>query len=445
MDRRQLLSDLQIISSECRRKFPTIKQLTDAAADILSSPTSKYSQKSVFPSDLQVETTTTTTTTVDEQHQQRQLAIMTVMQPFLLALDTAIMRCVQISLSCLQRFVSISVFPAAKVDWLVMRLGEMMTDHQQQTLQRQLPQIQDHQLKALQLLLQLNMNYRLSLDSFSESLYICFYFFANVPAASLAAKATILQIIHRSLDQAESNSTAHSSSADEDAIILQRYENVVTGVSVDEMKAYLVIHDILKLLEQQPPVFLRLEKLENDAFCMELLSSILDHSPPMFRSRPPFGALLGEINVLLVKRSVSSDRTFIWMVRFLRLLKAIILHFIDIFVSPSILCLCFAYLIGRHSNFPRQPAESQVFLYQVIDILRSSTVPSWHKLLCMETVKEIFSVNQSRLFVRALWQSQRRTPSVALEFLSCPLLMAAEFGPQIFPAATSNFHHKLAQ
>jgi hypothetical protein len=323
MDKRQLLSDLETIGGECRRKFASVKQLTDAALDLLSSEANDYSRSNVFPPDSSAETA------------DHRTALMTVIQPFLLALDTGIVRCVQISLSCLQRFISVNLFPAVKVDWLVMRLGEMMTGHQQ-SLQRQIPQIQEHQLKSLQLLLQLNMNYRLSMDSFSESLFICFHFFTNVPAASLAAKATILQIMHRSLDQAVS---AHSkanqsiSPSVEDEVILKRYESVVTGVAVDEMKAYLMVHDICKLLDKHSPVFLRLERLENDAFGMELLSSALDHSPILFRSHLSFRGLLNEINVLLVRRSVLQDRSFPWMIRFLRLQKSIISYFIDINVS----------------------------------------------------------------------------------------------------------------
>jgi hypothetical protein len=91
-----------------------------------------------------------------------------------------------------------------------------------------------------------------------------------------------------------------------------------------------------------------------------------------------------------------------------------------------------------------KPSETQVFLYQIVDTLRSAAVPAWHKLLCMEVVKDVFS-NTKHFFLHSLWLSQRETPSVALEFLGCPALIAAEYGTQTVLSAATNFHQKLAQ
>lgn len=88
MDAKQLQADLTQIATECRKKFPSVKQLADQAIELLNTISPKESFQTLNAKNISL-----------------------LIQPFLVALDTAQQKCIQISLSNIQRFLSIRLFP----------------------------------------------------------------------------------------------------------------------------------------------------------------------------------------------------------------------------------------------------------------------------------------------------------------------------------------------
>ena len=217
----------------------------------------------------------------------------------------------------------------------------------------------EFQLKSLQLLLPLLINYKLDGECVAKALLLCFRLQdSRHPVVSNTANATFGQMVVCIFE----NLLSTDASA----------ENSDLGVAKNQEleNALLLFKDITALAMGDRGTYLNIEQMDKK-LALELLDSILNSAPKLFQTNQHFLAIV-KLNVLpMVIKSFNENGEFSLIVRVFRLVKVIILEFVRLL-----------------------PIECEILLSMLVKILELEVYPSWQRVLVLELYK-IFLSNMS--------------------------------------------------
>lgn len=348
-----LVTELQSLASESRRKHPEIREAAEKSLAILrSSPeqaTASLASDSAQSDDL--------------------------LRPVFMGCATKNAKVVAISLGSLQRLIALKAVPQSAVALIV----STMTDAMSQGV--------DIQLRILQTLVSLITNFpSIHGELLGEALLLCFKLQdSRIAVVSSTAAATLRQLVMFIFekmvneDRQESNGTPELSEA-----ALPDGSTKTLGPSAKD--AFSVFEDLCLLANSEKPNFLKLDYLHK-TFALELIESVLTNYHELFRKHTELLMLLQHHLCPLILKSLSDRHVFPLTLR----------------------CTRVVFLILKQFSFELE-TEAEVFLMLLIrmtsedsDALNpdhSASRPIWTRVLAMEIMRGVCSDAE---LVRNIW------------------------------------------
>lgn len=233
-----LLTDLQSLSAETRRKYPDVRDASDKALSLLrSAGVESY-----------------------------QIASGELLKPIFMGCATKNAKVIAIALGSLHRLISMKAVPISLVPQTITTMGDAMS------------QGVDIQLRILQTLLSLITNFpSVNGDKLSEALLLCFKLHeSKIAVVSSTAAATLRQLVMFVVDKMQTETEG----AD---IQVKLPDGTTQAMSPASRDAYSVFEDLCLLANAEKPNFLKLDYLHK-TFALELIESVLTNYHPLFRS-----------------------------------------------------------------------------------------------------------------------------------------------------------------
>ncbi|KAF9074107.1 hypothetical protein BDP27DRAFT_1399717 [Rhodocollybia butyracea] len=271
-----LVTELQSLSSETRRKHPEIREATEKSLTILraSPEQANISLASDGPqsSDL--------------------------LKPIFMGCATKSPKVVAICLGSLQRLISMKAVPKSTVPEIIRTMGDAMS------------QGVDIQLKILQTLLGLITNYLDVHDVLlGDALLLCFKLQeSKIAVVSSTAAATLRQLVMVVMDKmVDEDRKDADMEAGEKEVTLPDGSTTRLGPSAKD--AYSVFEDLCLLANSEKPNFLKLEFLHK-TFALELIESVLTNYHVLFRKHASLILLLQNHLCPLLLKALSDRPVF---------------------------------------------------------------------------------------------------------------------------------------
>ncbi|KAF8345051.1 hypothetical protein F5887DRAFT_1282803 [Amanita rubescens] len=348
-----LVTELQSLASETRRKHPEIREAAEKSLAILrASPeqaTAKLASDGPQSSDL--------------------------LRPVFMGCATKNPKVVAISLGSLQRLIALKAVPRSAVPLIINTMRDAMS------------QGVDIQLRILQTLVSLITNFTAIHDELlGEALLLCFKLQeSKIAVVSSTAAATLRQLVMFVVDRM----------VIEDKQDDVRVEDLTEVTLPDETKkklgpsskdAYSVLEDLCLLANSEKPYFLKLDFLHK-TFALELIESVLTNYHELFRKHNEFLLLLRHHLCPLLLKALSDRPLFPLTLR----------------------CTRVVFLLLKQFSFELE-TEAEVFLMLLIkivgedaDVVDNSSYPNrpqWMRVLAMEILRGL--CNDAEL-IRIIW------------------------------------------
>ncbi|KAG2050060.1 hypothetical protein BDR06DRAFT_960556 [Suillus hirtellus] len=348
-----LVTELQSLASESRRKHPEIREAAEKSLAILrSSPeqaTASLASDSAQSDDL--------------------------LRPVFMGCATKNAKVVAISLGSLQRLIALKAVPQSVVPLIVSTMNDAMS------------QGVDIQLRILQTLVSLITNFSsIHEELLGEALLLCFKLQdSRIAVVSSTAAATLRQLVMFIFekmvneDRQENDDTLELSEA-----TLPDGSTKALGPCAKD--AFSVFEDLCLLANSERPNFLKLDYLHK-TFALELIESVLTNYHELFRKHAELLMLLQHHLCPLILKSLSDRHVFPLTLR----------------------CTRVVFLILKQFSFELE-TEAEVFLMLLIRMIsedsdtsnsdHSGSRPIWTRVLAMEIMRGVCSDAE---LVRNIW------------------------------------------
>lgn len=259
-----LVTELQSLASETRRKHPEIREAAEKSLALLRASPEQATQN------LAIEGPQT-----DD-----------LLRPVFMGCATKNAKVVAISIGSLQRLIALKAIPQSAVPVIITTMSDAMS------------QGVDIQLRILQTLLSLITNFpQVHGELLGDALLLCFKLQeSRIAVVSSTAAATLRQLVMFVVDKVVDEERTGPPEATEEVTLPDGSTKKLTASSCD---AYAVFEDLCLLANAERPNFLKLEFLRK-TFALELIESVLTNYHDLFRKRTEI--------ILLLQHHLCPDR-----------------------------------------------------------------------------------------------------------------------------------------
>ncbi|KAL4066352.1 hypothetical protein V8B97DRAFT_2111374 [Scleroderma yunnanense] len=348
-----LVTELQSLASESRRKHPEIREAAEKSLAILrSSPeqaTASLASDGAQSDDL--------------------------LRPVFMGCATKNAKVVAISLGSLQRLIALKAVPKSAVPLIVTTMSDAMS------------QGVDIQLRILQTLVSLITNFpSVHGELLAEALLLCFKLQdSRIAVVSSTAAATLRQLVMFVFDKMADEDRRES--VPDDAMTEVNLPNgSTTSLGPYATDAYSVFEDLCLLANAEKPHFLLLDYLHK-TFALELIESVLTNYYDLFRQHTELLLLLQHHLCPLLLKSLSDKAIFPLTLR----------------------CFRVVFLLLKKFSFELK-TEAEVFFMFLIKIVsedaelgtfdHAGARPPWTRVLAMEIMRGLCSDAE---LIRNIW------------------------------------------
>ncbi|KAJ8092074.1 Endocytosis and vacuole integrity protein [Marasmius tenuissimus] len=333
-----LVTELQSLASETRRKHPEVREAAEKSLAILRSSPEQA-----------------TVNLASDGPQSDDL-----LRPVFMGCATKNAKVVAISLGSLQRLIALKAVPESAVPLIIKTMSDAMS------------QGVDIQLKILQTLLSLITNFpTIHGTLLGDALLLCFKLQeSKIAVVSSTAAATLRQLVMFVVDKmVEEDRRDNVDPQSLSQVTLPNGESLSLGPS--SLDAYAVFEDLCLLANSEKPNFLKLEFLHK-TFALELIESVLTNYHALFKKHEELILLLRHHLCPLLLKALSDRATFPLTLR----------------------CTRVAFLLLKQFSGELE-TEAEVFLMLLIRIIADDadggsvdhTRPPWVRVLAMEIMR----------------------------------------------------------
>ncbi|KAG8859812.1 hypothetical protein FRB91_006695 [Serendipita sp. 411] len=346
-----LVSELQALATETRRRYPDVREAADKAIAVLRANSGaegfSLSVEGPYSDEL--------------------------LRPVFLGCVSKNVKVISLSLGALQRLIALKSVPQRALPHVLGTMGEVMS------------QGVDIQLRILQVLLSLVTNF-LNMHGMvlGDALLLCFRLQeSRIAVVSSTAAATLRQLVMFIFEKVVID-TAPAPAEELQSVRLP--DGTVAQLKPSELDAYCVFEDLCLLANMEPPRSLRLESLPK-TFSLELIESVLTNYHGLFHQRPEILLLLRHHLSPLLLKSLSEKAAFPLSLRSTRVVFILLKQFSD-----------------------KLATESEVFAMMLIKLISGeetatsdgSRRPSWMRVLATEVIRGLCGDAD---LMRRYWQS----------------------------------------
>ncbi|KAL5513923.1 hypothetical protein ACEPAG_2684 [Sanghuangporus baumii] len=348
-----LVTELQSLSSETRRKHSDVRDAAEKAISILRNQpdqsTSRLSEDGAQAEEL--------------------------LRPIFMGCATKNTKVIAISMGALQRLIALHAVPQTAVPTIINTMDECMS------------QGVDIQLRILQTLLSLITNFpTIHGQLLGDALLLCFRMQeSRIAVVSSTAAATLRQLVMFIIDNVVDEDRRDNLTPSQlTETVLPDGTHKALGPSA--LDAYAIVEDLCLLANSEKPHFLRLGALPK-TFALELIESVLTNYHDLFRRHNELLVLLQHHLCPLLLKLMSDRPLFPLTLRATRVVFILLKQFSTEFIT-----------------------ESEVFLSLLIKIIggesesgssEGSSRPLWMRVLAMEIIRGL--CNDAEL-MRRVWE-----------------------------------------
>ncbi|PVG01204.1 hypothetical protein CPB86DRAFT_805390 [Serendipita vermifera] len=269
-----LISELQALATETRRRYPDVREASDKAVGLLRanpSPDSTNVSSELISSDE-------------------------LLKPVFLGCTTKNAKVIVLALGALQRLIALKAVPLSALPQVTSMMAEIMA------------QGVDIQLRILQALLSLVTHFpEVHGDVLGDVLLLCFRLQeSRIAVVSSTAAATLRQLVMYIFEKLVKEDSSKKSEVVQTIKLPDGTSATLTDSEVD---AYRVFEDLCLLANMEQPNFLKLESLPK-TFALELIESVLTNYHGLFHRHPETFILLQHHLSPLLLKSLSERPTF---------------------------------------------------------------------------------------------------------------------------------------
>ncbi|TFK71822.1 hypothetical protein BDN72DRAFT_409999 [Pluteus cervinus] len=345
-----LVTELQSLASETRRKHPEVREAAEKSLAILRASPEQA----------------TANLAVDGPQSDDLL------RPVFMGCATKNAKVVAISLGSLQRLIALKAVPQSAVTPIINTMSDAMS------------QGVDIQLRILQTLVSLVMNFPdVHGERLGDALLLCFKLHeSRIAVVSSTAAATLRQLVMFVVDKMVEEDKRdeldpHSLSS------IHLPDGSTKFLSPSALDAFSVFEDLCLLANAERPRFLRLETLQK-TFALELIESVLTNYHKLFRQHHELIILLQHHLCPLLLRSLSERPIFPLTLRCTRVVFLLLKQFSNELVTESEVFLMLLIRIitedGPESGYDLQRSSSQ-------HAQGGAQRPPWMRVLAMEVMR----------------------------------------------------------
>ncbi|KIY49646.1 hypothetical protein FISHEDRAFT_40768 [Fistulina hepatica ATCC 64428] len=354
-----LVTELQSLASETRRKHPEIREAAEKSLAILRASPEQA-----------------TANLASDGPQTEDL-----LRPVFMGCATRNAKVVAISLGSLQRLIGLRAVPQSAVPLII------------QTMNDSISQGVDIQLRILQTLLSLITNFpAVHGELLGDALLLCFKLHeSKIAVVSSTAAATLRQLVMFVIDKMSDEDRREDEVDTTSEVDLPNGSRKAMGPSAHD--AFCVFEDLCLLANFEKPHFLKLESLHK-TFALELIESVLSNYHDVFRKHPEFVLLLRRHLCPLLLKGMSERPMFALTLR----------------------CTRVVFILLKKFSFEIQ-TEVEVFLMLLIKIIAEDTEvgtgglpgehvppsaprPQWMRVLAMEIMRGLCTDPE---LIRNIW------------------------------------------
>ncbi|CAG7850918.1 SubName: Full=Related to MON2-Peripheral membrane protein with a role in endocytosis and vacuole integrity {ECO:0000313/EMBL:CCA72019.1} [Serendipita indica DSM 11827] len=342
-----LISELQALATETRRRYPDVREASDKAVALLRANPGAEGLTSL----------------IDGAHGDD------LMKPVFLGCASKNAKVITLALSVLQRLIALKAVSFRALPHIISTMGEIIS------------QGVDIQLRILQALLSLVTTFPdLHGAVLGDALLLCFHLQdSRIAVVSSTAAATLRQLVMFIFEKVVMQKAAV------EIHTIRLPDGTSTQLSSAELDAYRVFEDLCLLANAEAPQFLRLESLPK-TFALELIESVLTNYHGLFHKRPEILLLLHHHLSPLLLKGLSERPLFPLALRSTRVVFLLLKQFSDELAT-----------------------EAEVFAMMLIRIISGedsnasdgSRRPHWMRVLATEVIRGI--CNDADL-MRRYWQ-----------------------------------------
>ncbi|KAF8656137.1 hypothetical protein AX16_002739 [Volvariella volvacea WC 439] len=346
-----LVTELQSLASETRRKHPEVREAAEKSLAILrASP-----EQAVV-------------NLASDGPQSNDL-----LRPVFMGCATKNAKVVAISLGSLQRLIALKAVPQSAVNAIIMTMSDAMS------------QGVDIQLRILQTLVSLIMNFpEIHAEQLGDALLLCFKLQeSRIAVVSSTAAATLRQLVMFVVDKMVEEDRREDLDSE-----LLREVPLPDGTSISlgpsARDAFSVFEDLCLLANSEKPHFLNLESLQK-TFALELIESVLTNYHEPFRQHPELILLLRHHLCPLLLRSLSERPIFPLTLRCTRVIFLLLKQFSSNLVTESeVFLMLLIRLISEEPTDPSTEVSSKAGSQQQYSGIHR---PGWMRVLAMEVMR----------------------------------------------------------
>ncbi|KAK2460493.1 hypothetical protein APHAL10511_007499 [Amanita phalloides] len=349
-----LVTELQSLASETRRKHPDIREAAEKSLAILrASPeqaTANLASDGPQSSDL--------------------------LRPVFMGCATKNPKVVAISLGSLQRLIALKAVPHSAVPLIV----STMTDAMSQGV--------DIQLRILQTLVSLITNFAgIHGDLLGSALLLCFKLQeSKIAVVSSTAAATLRQLVMFVVDKMVIEDKREDV-REEELTEVGLADGTTKKLGPSSKDAYSVLEDLCLLANSEKPCFLKLEFLHK-TFALELIESVLTNYHDLFRKHSEFLLLLRHHLCPLLLRALSDRPLFPLALRCTRVVFLLLKQFsIELETEAEVFLMLLIKLVAEEPDVADHSGAH-------------ANRPPWMRILAMEVIRGL--CNDAEL-IRNVW------------------------------------------
>ncbi|KAJ7242359.1 hypothetical protein B0H12DRAFT_1132442 [Mycena haematopus] len=333
-----LVTELQSLASETRRKHPDIREAAEKSLAILrASPeqaTANLASDGPQSDDL--------------------------LRPVFMGCATKNAKVVAISLGSLQRLIALKAVPQSAVELIINTMSDAMS------------QGVDIQLRILQTLLSLVTNFPAVHGSLlGEALLLCFKLQeSKIAVVSSTAAATLRQLVMFVFDKMVDEDRRDD--VDTSQWVEMKLPNGTTkSLGPSERDAFSVFEDLCLLANSEKPNFLKLEFLHK-TFALELIESVLTNYHALFRKHTELVLLLQLHLCPLLLKALSDRPSFPLTLRCTRVVFLLLKQFaLELETEAEIFLSLLIKIVGEdHSEQSEQAPRPQWMRVLAMEIMR---------------------------------------------------------------------------
>ncbi|KAJ3975915.1 hypothetical protein EV361DRAFT_886314 [Lentinula raphanica] len=358
-----LVTELQSLSSETRRKHPDIREAAEKSlATLRASPEqANTSLTSDGPRSLEL------------------------LKPIFMGCATKTPKVVAISLGSLQRLISLKAVPKSTVPEIIRTMSDTMN------------QGVDIQLKILQTLLGLITNYLEVHDALlGDALLLCFKLQeSRIAVVSSTAAATLRQLVmvvmDKMVDEDRRNADAETQDVDDKLTDVTLPDGTTTRLNPSAKDAYSVFEDLCLLANSEKPNFLKLEFLHK-TFALELIESVLTNYHGLFRKHSSLILLLQNHLCPLLLKALSDRPTFPLILRCTRVVFLLLKQFsLELQTEAEVFLMLLIRIITDDNSVSLEASGSGSSMAHSESYHSHGSRPQWMRVLAMEIMRGLCS------------------------------------------------------